>query len=133
VAYAPAVRASFVLVPPAGAAIESQRLSPARRDVVGSLLKARTPSLLNAPSGLTAIGGIMVAGPYFNENVPFKNATPVINRVPGALAIQRLFDRIEWKSQTGDGALFAPRLRKSPEGTTARPTVILLGRADQSA
>jgi hypothetical protein len=133
VAYAPAMRASFFLVPPAGAAIESQRLSPARRNVVGSLLAARTPSLLNASSGLISIGGIRVAGPYFNENVPFRNATPVINRVPGAMAIQRLFDRIEWKSQTGDGALFARTLRRSPGGTTARPTVILLGRADQSA
>jgi hypothetical protein len=132
VAYAPAVRASFFVVPPAGWAIESQRLSTPRRAAVGALLAARTPSLLNAP-GLTSIGGIPIGRPHFNENVPFSKTAPATNRVPGALEIRRLFDRIEWKSQTGEGAVFARRLRRSPDGSTARPTAILLGRADQSA
>jgi hypothetical protein len=58
---------------------------------------------------------------------------PLINNIAGAMSIQRLFDRIEWRGQ-GGFAVFARKLRKSPPGgITARPTVILVGRGDQSA
>jgi hypothetical protein len=128
------VRASFFLVPAAGTAIESRRLSPSFRPATGVLLAERTPSLLNSSSGLTSLGGITVAAPFFNENVPFRNAPPAMNSVAGAMAIQRLLDRIEWKCQTGEGLTFARLLRKTPlENGRARPTVILLGRGDQSA
>jgi hypothetical protein len=134
VTFTQAVRASFFLVPAAGTAIESRRLSPSFRPATGSLLAERTPSLLNSADGLTSLGGITVSEPFFNENVPFRDAPPAINHIAGAMAIQCLFDRIEWKSQTGDGAVFARTLRKSPlENARARPTVIFLGRGDQSA
>jgi hypothetical protein len=134
VASTQAVRASFFLVPAAGTAIESRRLSPTFRPATGSLLMARTPSLLNSANGRTSIGGIPVAAPFFNENVPFRNAPPAINGVAGAMAIQRLLDRIEWKCQTGDGTVFARTLRKAPlKNVGTRPTAIFLGRGDQSA
>ena len=72
--------------------------------------------------------------PFFNENIPVRDAPALINDVPGAMAIQRLFDRIEWRGETGDAAVFARRLSKSPPaGIGARPTVIFIGRGDQSA
>jgi hypothetical protein len=50
------------------------------------------------------------------------------------MAIQRLFDRIEWRGQSGDAGVFALKLRKSPPaGMTTRPTVVFIGRGDQSA
>lgn len=72
--------------------------------------------------------------PFFNENIPVRDAPPLIKNSLGAMGIQRLFDRIEWRGQIGDAAVFAQRLRKSPPvGISARPTVIFLGRGDQSA
>jgi hypothetical protein len=66
--------------------------------------------------------------------MPFRDAPPLINDVSGAMPIQRLLDRIEWRGQTADAAVFVQKLRKSlPRGMTARPTVIFIGRGDQSA
>jgi dienelactone hydrolase len=132
-AYTPAVRASFFIVP-AGTLIEIRRMSTRARSAIGSLLAGRIPSLINAPNGLPSIGGVRVDEPFFNENIPVRDVPPLINTVPGAMAIQRLFDRIEWRGETGDAAVFARRLSKSPPaGIGARPTVIFIGRGDQSA
>src|SRR5262249_42122540 len=49
-----------------------RRLAPGSRPDVGSLvLRSRTPPLLNPP-GLAAIGGVPVAEPRFDENVPLR-------------------------------------------------------------
>src|SRR5262249_3309077 len=112
-AYTPAVRASFFIVP-AGSLIEIRRMSTRARSAIGSLLAGRIPSLINAPNGLSSIGGVRVDEPFFNENIPVRDAPPLINDVPGAVAIQRLFDRIEWRGGTDDDACFSPRLTQSP-------------------
>ena len=131
VAYAQPVRASY-LVAPFGTAVEARRFS--RRSVMGSLLAARRPSLLNAGHGLRSIGGVPVEAPIFDENVPFRGMPPVTNTVPGAMAIQRFWDRIEWRGQIGDATVLAAKLRKRPPtAVSARPLVIWLGRGDQSA
>ena len=130
VAYTEAIRASFFLVPP-GTPSESRRLS-IRRPESGAFLEARTPPLLNSAHGLTSIGGVTMDPPYFDETIPFRDATPRTSTVPGAMAIQRLLDRVEWRGQTGDAAVFARTLRAPPAGTP-RPTVIFFGRGDRSA
>src|SRR5215831_9588522 len=132
-AYTPAVRASFFIVPP-GTLIGTRRMSTRARSATASLLAGRIPSLINAPNGLSSIGGVRVDEPFFNENMPVRDAPPLVNDVPGAVAIQRLLDRIEWREQISDAVVFARRLRKSPPaGMVARPTVIFIGRGDQSA
>jgi hypothetical protein len=83
---------------------------------------------------MSAVGGLPVPGPLFNESIPFRGAPPSINRVPGAPQIQEWLARIEWRMQPADAAAYAPLLRKrTPPGRTSRPTVIFLARGDQSA
>ena len=65
------------------------------------------PSLIN-------VGG--PSGFEFDENLPFRNQPPVINNVPGALALQQAFDSIEWVQQAGEPVAYAPHLRKKPHG-----------------
>jgi hypothetical protein len=97
------------------------------------MLDARTPSLLNSQTGLRAIGGVDLKEPFFNDNMPLRDTPPLINDVGGAMAIQRLWDRIEWRGQTGAAAVFVGKLRKAtPSGVTARPFYILIGRGDQT-
>src|SRR5262249_25886921 len=97
-AYTPAVRASFFIVPP-GTLIGTRGLPTRARSATASLLAGRIPSLINAPNGLPSIGGVRVDEPFFNENMPVRDAPPLVNDVPGAVAIQRLLDRIEWREQ----------------------------------
>src|SRR5262249_45716621 len=97
----PDVRAGVLLNPGAGGGVSVHRLAPAGRPALGAQLQARTPSLINSP-GLTSIGGVPVAGPYFNENMPLRNQAPVINTVSGAMALQEFFDRNEWVLQSAD-------------------------------
>ena len=96
------------------------------------LLTSRIPSLINSP-GITQIGGLPVAAPYFNENKPLRNLPPLINDVAGAMDIQRVFDYEIWINQGADAAAFAPHLRKTPlPGMTAKPVLFLVARADQT-
>ena len=96
-----------------------------------TMLATRTPSFLNSP-GITALDGLNVSTPYFNENMPLRDGvplpvtvllpdettetrviqSPVTNDVDGAMAIQKLFDNWEWVSQPGNPIAYAPHLRK---------------------
>src|SRR5439155_2892242 len=94
----------------AGELIESFRLGGAgnRSTVAGRrFLASRNPSLLNSP-GITKLNGVVLAPPYFNENLPLRDGvsmtveledgttrvvqSPVINAAPGAMAIQEVFE-----------------------------------------
>jgi hypothetical protein len=113
---------------PSGSRVEALRLG-ARRAALGEVLAARVPPLINSP-GISAIGGIGVAGPHFNENMPLRDGlplsvrlsdgtnqviqSPVVNIVAGAMELQRVFEWREWVSQTGNPVAFAPHLRKEP-------------------
>jgi hypothetical protein len=113
------------------------------------LLAARTPSLINSP-GITAIGGLAVGGPYFNENMPLRDGLPltvrladgtteviqgpVINTVAGAMDIQEVFENREWVSQTANPVAFALHLRKDPlAGVPVRPVLFQFAVGDPVA
>jgi hypothetical protein len=112
---------------PGGSIIEIARLSPAFRGLVTLALASRTPALLNVPGP--------IAPPLlgFNENIPLRDLPPVINTVPGAMAIQELIDNTEWVSQSGNPVAYAPHLRKRPLHETDPPPVIIqFAKGDQT-
>jgi dienelactone hydrolase len=111
---------------PGGAIIEIARLSPSFRALVGIALASRVPALLNAgPLAPPAWG--------FNENVPLRDVPPVINTVPGAMAIQEVLDNTEWVSQSGNPVAYAPHLRKRPlHETDPGPVIIQFAKGDMT-
>lgn len=128
----PSVRAGVLTS--TGGGLDWLRLSPPgnRAVILGSLLAARIPSLINPP-GLTSIGGIPVDPPHFNENLPLRNQPSVINDVPGAIEIQQWFDNREWVVQPGEPVAYAPHLRRSPlPGVPAKPVIIQFAKGDQT-
>jgi hypothetical protein len=107
------------------------RLSPAFRPGVGRLLASRM--LINSP-GLTEIGGVATAPPFFNENLPLRNEPPLVNTVAGAMAIQESLDYMKWVGQSASSLVYAPYLRKSPlPGMPAKSVIIQLASGDQRA
>jgi hypothetical protein len=104
--------------------LEHRRLSPVGRTQVGQMLAARTPSLLNSEYGITEIDGVAMPAPFFNENQPLRGLAPVVNTVPGAIAIQQVYERYAWAGRHADSAAFAPSL-------APRPVLIQWGRGDQ--
>jgi hypothetical protein len=131
VAVEPDVESGVFVSPGSGGGIQRGGTSFAFRPITGLTLAARVPSLINSP-GLTSIGGVPVAGPFFNENMPLRDQPPVINTVAGAMAIQEFFDRAEWAGMSADPAAYAVHLRKDPlPGVGAKPVLILFSKGDQ--
>jgi hypothetical protein len=144
----PSVRAG-VFNATGGSVVEFSRLSGvAGRMRIGQALKGRTPSLLNSP-GISIIDGVPISGPFFNENVPLRNGvplrvgledgtsaviqSPVINSVPGAIAIQEVVENQEWAMMSGDPLAYAPHLRKEPlAGVPAKPVIIQFAKGDRN-
>jgi Bacterial virulence factor lipase N-terminal len=90
------------------------------RPLLGALLAARMPSLLNLPGN-------------FNENLPLRNQPPVVNTVPGALEIQEYLEHLEWVSQAANPVAAAPHLRKAPlAGVPAKSVLFQLAKGDQT-
>jgi len=134
----PDVRTGTILSPGSGGVIQSGARSaggvtpPPGRPVVGAILQARVPTLINSP-GLTSIDGVPVAGPFFNENMPLRNQPPVVNTVSGAMAIQEFFDHSEWVGLSADPAAYAPHLRKDPlPGVSAKTVLIVMSKGDET-
>jgi hypothetical protein len=112
---------------PGGAIIEIVRLSPAFRGLLTLSLAGRTPPLLNVPPPVVP----PLLG--FNENIPLRGLPPIVNTVPGAMAIQDVIDNIEWVSQAGNPVAYAPHLRKSPlPGIDTPPVIIQFAKGDQT-
>lgn len=108
---------------PGGSITEVARLG-GFRFLTGIALASRLPSLINQPGG----GGI-----NFNENIPLRGQPPVVNNVPGAMAIQQLLDRNEWAQQAGNPVAYAPFIRSNPlPGNSAKPVLIQFARGDQT-
>jgi hypothetical protein len=129
-AYEPAIRAA-AFVAGSGTLAYQRPLSPVDRPAFGRRLAARTPSLINSP-GLTSVDGVAVAEPFFNENLPLRNQPPLVNTVPGAVAIQRVIDHYAWAEQVASSVAFAPLLRRAPPaGVPARPFVHQFARSDR--
>ena len=106
---------------PGGAIIEIVRLSPAFRPLATLSLINRTPPLINLP------------GFAFNENMPLRNLPPLVDTVPGASAIQELFEWTEWAQQAGNPVAYAPHLRADPlDGVPAKSIILQFARGDQT-
>ena len=144
----PGVRAGVLNVP--GGPRTSRALNNfGDRPLLGSSLAARMPSLINAP-GVTQIDGVSIAGPTrYDENRPLRNGlpltvtledgttrvvrSPVVNDVPGAIALQDYFEHAEWAMQSADAVAWSPYLRKAPlAGMAVKPLILQLARGDQA-
>jgi hypothetical protein len=91
------------------------------------------PSLINSAYGITSIDGRPTSAPFFNENLPLRDQPPLVNTVPGSVAIQRVADHIAWASQIANATAFAPLLRRAPvAGVPARPFIVQYARGDQT-
>jgi hypothetical protein len=109
-------------------------MRPSGRSMVGAGLAARAPSLLNEAYGLTSLGGIPATPPFYNENIPLRDLPPLTNEVPGAVAIQEHFDRIEWVQASSDAATHAPHLKFEPlTGVPAKSILVLFAKGDLTA
>jgi hypothetical protein len=126
----PSIKAGVPNVP-GGAIIEIVRLSPVFRLLGAIALASRQPPLINLPP-------LPPPTPFplnlvFDENMPLRNQAPVINNVPGALAIAELFDRTEWVSQSGNPVSYAPFIRMQPlHGNAAKPVIVQFAKGDQT-
>lgn len=107
-----------------GASIDIIRLSPSfRAGIFAPSAEAR------GLSNLPPVGGI----PQFNENWPLRDQPPVINTVPGAMALQQWIDRSSWAVRIGDPVAYAPHLRRAPlPGVPAKSILFLFARGDQT-
>jgi Bacterial virulence factor lipase N-terminal len=114
----PSIHAGVLNVP-GGPTIDIARISPVFRGLTTRALASRVPQLLNGP--------FPVAPPLlgFNENLPLRNQPPVVNTVPGAVAIQEVIDNTEWAQQSGNPVAFAPYVVKSPLAGMPPKAVIL--------
>ncbi len=116
----PDIRARVPNVP-GGSLTDISRLSPNFRPLLGVFLASRVPSLIN-------VGGL-----NFNDNMPLHNQPPVINTVPGAIAIQTFEDNGNWLAQSGDPVAWSPFIRKSPlRGESAKNVIIQFARGDKT-
>jgi hypothetical protein len=94
------------------------------RPLTGIALASRVPSLINVnhPSGI-----------QFNENMPLRDLPPVINDVPGAMAIAQVLDRNEWVQQSANPVAYASFLRKQPlPGNAAKPVIFQFAKGDRT-
>jgi hypothetical protein len=81
-----------------GTIVETARMSPSWRQFIRPFFAARVPSLLNK-------------GDDFDEEYTARNEPVKVAAVEGSLAIQNLFERMEWLESPGAPATFAPHLR----------------------
>ena len=106
-----------------GSIIEVARLG-GFRPLVGIALATRIPSLINVPDP---------SGIAFNENLPLRNQPPVLNTVPGAIAIQEVIENSEWVSQSGNPVAYAPHIRRDPlDGVEAKSIIVQFAKGDQT-
>ena len=113
---------------PGGSITEIARLSPNFRVLTAVSLATRQPVLLNLPS----VPGLPF--PFnlrFNENIPLRDLPPVVNSVPGAMAIAELLDRNEWVQQSGNPVSYASLIRQNPpQGHAAKPVIVQIAKGD---
>jgi hypothetical protein len=106
---------------PGGSITEVARLG-GFRPLTGIALATRLPSLINVnhPTGI-----------QFNENMPLRGLPPVVNNVPGAMAIAEVLDRNEWVQQSGNPVAYASFIRKQPlPGNAAKPVIFQFAKGD---
>jgi dienelactone hydrolase len=101
--------------------VDIARWSPSYRDISTSVLGLRIPSLLNKGAG-------------YDEDYVLPDQPVKVTTVPGALAIQDVFERLEWLGMQGDPVAFAPHLKLTPLPGIAgtRPMLVQFARGDQT-
>jgi hypothetical protein len=119
-----------VLNVPGGSISEIARLSPVFRVLTAISLAIRQPALINLPP---TPGQPFPLNLNFNENIPLRDLAPVVNNVPGALAIAEFIDRSQWVTQAGNPVSYAPFIRKHPlHGNSVKPVLIQFAKGDQT-
>jgi hypothetical protein len=122
----PSIHAGVLNVP-GGPIIDIARISPVFRGLITQALGARVPPLLNGPFPIVP----PLLG--FNENLPLRNQAPVINMVPGAVAIQEVIDNTEWAQQAGNPVAYAPHIVKSPlTGMSPKAVIVQSAKGDET-
>jgi hypothetical protein len=125
----PLVRAGVLNAP--GTPTSDLRLTPMFRSAIGTMLASRVPPLLNAP-GRKDIGGVAVGPPQFEENLPARDSTPLIDDVNGSRAIQDFLDVLAWVGQYSSAAAWARHIIESPlPGVPPKSIIIQVGKGDQ--
>ncbi|MEZ5703071.1 MAG: hypothetical protein R3E42_15670 [Burkholderiaceae bacterium] len=96
-------------------------------------LATRQPPLLNLPLAAPPPGYPAYYGLRFDENMPLRNQPPVVNTVPGAMAIAETLDRAEWVQQAGNPASYAALIRQQPlRGSQPKPVIVQFATGDQT-
>lgn len=117
-----------------GTSVDIARLSIANRPLAIEYLASVNPALLNVLSGLARPELYFRNTPEFgafNDNYVLRDIPPVINRVPGAMAIQAAFEAADWLDMLGDPLSYAPHLKVSPlAGVPAKATLFQFGYGD---
>ncbi len=133
VALDPSVSVAAFVVPP-GVFPEHGRWAPIRRAAMGAALQARIPSLINSP-GLTAIDGVPIAAPHYNENKPLRDRPIVVNTIAGATEIQQALEFAEMAAESGIGPVpWGKYLRAKPlPGLYPKAVLYLMAKGDQQS
>lgn len=99
-----------------------------RYSVFGILLFLRTPQLNDFPFDPETLSF------PFQGNLPLPDQLPVINTLPKAMAIQEVFERMEWVTQPAEPAALASHFRRRPlPGVGPKSMILQLARGDQAA
>jgi dienelactone hydrolase len=69
---------------------------------------------------------------YFNDNYVFRDTSPVVNNVAGAMPIQAALEAADWLGMLGDPLSFAPHLQSAHRlaGVPAKSTLLQFGQGD---
>lgn len=117
---------------PGGSITEVARLG-GFRFLTAIALASRQPQLLNLPYVAPPAGYPAYFGLQFNENMPLRDQPPVVNTVPGALAIAEVLEHNEWVQQSGNPVSYASLIRKDPvRGASRKPVIIQFAKGDQT-
>ena len=96
-------------------------------------LATRQPPLLNLAPVAVPPGYPTYLGLQFDENMPLRDLAPVVNTVPGAMAIAEVLDRNEWVQQSGNPVSYAALIRKQPlRGSASKPVIVQFATGDQT-
>ena len=115
----PGVRAAALNVGGA-TVVDIARWSPAYRPLAAASLGLRMPPLLNQ-------------GNDYREDYVLPDQPVKVVNTAGAIAIQNVFENLEWLGMQGDPAAFAPHLKVSPlPGTAPRPVLMQFARGDET-
>jgi hypothetical protein len=123
--------ATAVLNGAGGTSADVARLAITGRPLAEAFLLSVAPppaGLLNVPPALPE--------PYFhdffNDNYALRDAAPVVNSIPGAMAIQAALEAVDWLGMLGDPLSFAPHLQSANRlaGVPLKSTLFQFGFGD---